>query len=88
MLWNNILIRLNKVCIIKSTFIAYSGNIINIQSYIDTTAETRINVLVFAYGPLLEYALTAYGIVIARKGLGGLLKTIYKVYRSFITRVF
>jgi hypothetical protein len=62
MLWNNILIRLNKVCIIGSTFTAYCGGLINIQSCIDTTAETRINVLVFAYGPLLEYASAAHGI--------------------------
>ena len=62
MLWNNILIRLNKVCIIGSTFTAYYGGSINIQIYIDTTAETRIDVLVFAYGPLLEYALAAHRI--------------------------
>jgi len=46
----------------------YCGGLINIQSYIDTTAETRIDVLVFAHGPLLEYALTAHGIDI-RYGL-------------------
>jgi hypothetical protein len=62
MLWNNILIRFNKVCIIGSTFTAYYSGLINIQSYIDTTAETRIDVLVFAHGPLLEYASTAHGI--------------------------
>jgi hypothetical protein len=66
------LIRLNKVCIIGSTFTAHYGGLINIQSCIDTTAETRINVLVFAHGPLLEYALAAHGIVLLLliKGLG------------------
>jgi len=60
--WNNILIRFNKVRIIGSTFTAHCGGLINIQSYIDTTAETRVNVLVFAHGPLLAYALTAHGL--------------------------
>ena len=62
MLWNNILIRFNKVRIIRSTFTAYYGGLINIQSYINTTAETRIDVLVFAHGPLLEYASAVHGI--------------------------
>ena len=63
MLWNNILIRLNKVCIIRSTFTAHYSGLINIQSYINTTAETRVNILVFAHGPLLAYASAAHRIV-------------------------
>ena len=50
-LWDNILIRLNKVCIIGRTFTAYCGGLITIRSYMDTLVETRVNVLIFAHGP-------------------------------------
>ena len=44
---------LNKVYIIKITFAAHYGGLITIRGYIDTSVETRVNVLVFAHGPTL-----------------------------------
>ena len=61
-LWNNILIRLHKICIIGSTFTTHCGNKIEVRSYIDSMVETRVNVLMFAHGPHLLDALTAHGI--------------------------
>jgi hypothetical protein len=50
-------------------FTAYCGGLINIQSYIDTTAETRVDVLVFAHGPLLAYASAAHRIVATNENI-------------------
>jgi hypothetical protein len=61
-LWNDILIGFNKICIIRSTFTAHCGGLIKIQSYIDTMVETRVDVLVFAHGPHLRSTSTAHGI--------------------------
>jgi hypothetical protein len=40
---------LNKVYIIKITFAAHYGGLIITRDYIDTSVETRVNVLVFAH---------------------------------------
>ena len=76
-LWNNMLIRLHKICIIRSTFTTYYSNIIDVGSYIVSIVETFVNVLVFAHRLYFYCALTAHRIVLTYLTLIYLLDTIY-----------